>query len=119
MRNLVRVVKKSRWTGTTGTGDGIMSAIDFYLTVGEATGKSGERRVVITFNGASSCRPARLRRPPQANTYSTLSKMPKTTRPRAQTSHRLYRWLSSRHREFGELRHIAPPNVALHIGAYF
>jgi len=32
-------------------GDGIMSAIDFYLTVGETTGKMGERRVVITFNG--------------------------------------------------------------------
>jgi len=32
-------------------GDGIMSAIDFYLTVGETTGKLGERRVVITFNG--------------------------------------------------------------------
>ncbi|KAJ8606543.1 hypothetical protein CTAYLR_010406 [Chrysophaeum taylorii] len=32
-------------------GDGIMSAIDFYLTVGETTGKSGERRVVVTFNG--------------------------------------------------------------------
>lgn len=32
-------------------GDGIMSAIDFYLTVGETKGKAGERRVVITFNG--------------------------------------------------------------------
>ena len=32
-------------------GDGIMSAIDFYMTVGETTGKTGERRVVITFNG--------------------------------------------------------------------
>lgn len=32
-------------------GDGIMSAIDFYLTVGETKGKMGERRVVITFNG--------------------------------------------------------------------
>ncbi|KAJ8598822.1 hypothetical protein CTAYLR_008665 [Chrysophaeum taylorii] len=32
-------------------GDGIMSAIDFYMTVGETTGKAGERRVVITFNG--------------------------------------------------------------------
>mmetsp|Transcript_11751 Transcript_11751/g.15333 ORF Transcript_11751/g.15333 Transcript_11751/m.15333 type:complete len:206 (-) Transcript_11751:92-709(-) len=32
-------------------GDGIMSAIDFYLDVGTTTGKSGEKRVVITFNG--------------------------------------------------------------------
>jgi len=32
-------------------GDGIMSAIDFFLTVGETTGKGGERRVVITMNG--------------------------------------------------------------------
>jgi len=32
-------------------GDGIMSAIDFHCTVGETTGKAGERRVVITFNG--------------------------------------------------------------------
>ena len=32
-------------------GDGIMSAIDFFLTIGETTGKLGERRVVITFNG--------------------------------------------------------------------
>ncbi len=32
-------------------GDGIMSAIDFYLDVGTTTGKFGERRVVITFNG--------------------------------------------------------------------
>lgn len=32
-------------------GDGIMSAIDFYLDVGTTTGKNGEKRVVITFNG--------------------------------------------------------------------
>mmetsp|Transcript_8757 Transcript_8757/g.11028 ORF Transcript_8757/g.11028 Transcript_8757/m.11028 type:complete len:195 (+) Transcript_8757:63-647(+) len=32
-------------------GDGIMSAIDFYCDVGTTTGKSGEKRVVITFNG--------------------------------------------------------------------
>ena len=32
-------------------GDGIMSAIDFYVDVGTATGKNGEKRVVITFNG--------------------------------------------------------------------
>jgi len=32
-------------------GDGIMSAIDFYLTVGKTIGKQGEERVVITFNG--------------------------------------------------------------------
>jgi len=32
-------------------GDGIMSAIDFYMDVGTTTGKSGEKRVVITFNG--------------------------------------------------------------------
>lgn len=32
-------------------GDGIMSAIDFYLDVGTTTGKQGEKRVVITFNG--------------------------------------------------------------------
>ena len=32
-------------------GDGIMSAIDFYMTVGETIGKAGEKRVVITFNG--------------------------------------------------------------------
>jgi len=32
-------------------GDGIMSAIDFYCDVGTTTGKLGERRVVITFNG--------------------------------------------------------------------
>ena len=32
-------------------GDGIMSAIDFYLDVGTTTGKRGEKRVVITFNG--------------------------------------------------------------------
>lgn len=32
-------------------GDGIMSAIDFYMTVGGTVGKNGERRVVITFNG--------------------------------------------------------------------
>lgn len=32
-------------------GDGIMSAIDFYCDVGTTTGKHGERRVVITFNG--------------------------------------------------------------------
>ncbi|KAJ1461540.1 cyanate lyase C-terminal domain-containing protein [Pelagophyceae sp. CCMP2097] len=32
-------------------GDGIMSAIDFYMTVGSTTGKMGEKRVVITFNG--------------------------------------------------------------------
>lgn len=32
-------------------GDGIMSAIDFYLDVGTTTGRHGEKRVVITFNG--------------------------------------------------------------------
>ena len=32
-------------------GDGIMSAIDFYRDVGTTTGKLGEKRVVITFNG--------------------------------------------------------------------
>jgi cyanate lyase len=32
-------------------GDGIMSAIDFYLDVGTTTGVKGEKRVVITFNG--------------------------------------------------------------------
>jgi cyanate lyase len=32
-------------------GDGIMSAIDFFLDVGTTTGKAGEKRVVITFNG--------------------------------------------------------------------
>uniref|UniRef100_A0A7S2V222 Cyanate hydratase n=1 Tax=Fibrocapsa japonica TaxID=94617 RepID=A0A7S2V222_9STRA len=32
-------------------GDGIMSAIDFYLDVGTTQGKHGEKRVVITFNG--------------------------------------------------------------------
>lgn len=32
-------------------GDGIMSAIDFYLDVGTATGKNGEKRVIITLNG--------------------------------------------------------------------
>ncbi|CAM9104391.1 unnamed protein product [Heterosigma akashiwo] len=32
-------------------GDGIMSAIDFYLDVGTTIGKHGEKRVVITFNG--------------------------------------------------------------------
>lgn len=32
-------------------GDGIMSAIDFYCDVGTTTGKQGEQRVVITFNG--------------------------------------------------------------------
>ena len=32
-------------------GDGIMSAIDFYCDVGSTTGKHGEKRVVITFNG--------------------------------------------------------------------
>ena len=32
-------------------GDGIMSAIDFYCDVGTTTGKLGEKRVVITFNG--------------------------------------------------------------------
>ena len=32
-------------------GDGIMSAIDFYFTVGSTVGKQGERRVVLTFNG--------------------------------------------------------------------
>ena len=32
-------------------GDGIMSAIDFYLDVGTTQGKFGEKRVVITFNG--------------------------------------------------------------------
>mmetsp|Transcript_11242 Transcript_11242/g.26686 ORF Transcript_11242/g.26686 Transcript_11242/m.26686 type:complete len:210 (-) Transcript_11242:332-961(-) len=32
-------------------GDGIMSAIDFYLDVGTTIGINGEKRVVITFNG--------------------------------------------------------------------
>mmetsp|Transcript_74636 Transcript_74636/g.212720 ORF Transcript_74636/g.212720 Transcript_74636/m.212720 type:complete len:264 (+) Transcript_74636:84-875(+) len=32
-------------------GDGIMSAIDFYLDVGTTKGKQGEKRVVITLNG--------------------------------------------------------------------
>ena len=32
-------------------GDGIMSAIDFFLDVGTTTGTAGEKRVVITFNG--------------------------------------------------------------------
>lgn len=32
-------------------GDGIMSAIDFYLDIGSTTGKKGEKRVVITMNG--------------------------------------------------------------------
>ena len=32
-------------------GDGIMSAIDFYLDVGTTIGKHGEKRVVITLNG--------------------------------------------------------------------
>ena len=32
-------------------GDGIMSAIDFFLDVGTTTGKAGEKRVVITFSG--------------------------------------------------------------------
>ena len=32
-------------------GDGIMSAIDFFLDVGTTTGTQGEKRVVITFNG--------------------------------------------------------------------
>lgn len=32
-------------------GDGIMSAIDFYLDVGTTKGKHGETRVVITMNG--------------------------------------------------------------------
>ena len=32
-------------------GDGIMSAIDFYLDVGTTIGKLGEKRVVITLNG--------------------------------------------------------------------
>ena len=32
-------------------GDGIMSAIDFYMDVGTTTGTQGEKRVVITFNG--------------------------------------------------------------------
>lgn len=32
-------------------GDGIMSAIDFYCDVGTTTGKNGEKRVVVTFNG--------------------------------------------------------------------
>ena len=33
---------------------GIMSAIDFYCTVDRMEGTQGERRVVITFNGACS-----------------------------------------------------------------
>ena len=32
-------------------GDGIMSAIDFYVDVGTAKGIHGEKRVVITLNG--------------------------------------------------------------------
>lgn len=32
-------------------GDGIMSAIDFYLDVGKVIGKNGEQRVVVTMNG--------------------------------------------------------------------
>ena len=32
-------------------GDGIMSAIDFYLDVGTTIGSEGERRVIITMNG--------------------------------------------------------------------
>mmetsp|Transcript_35976 Transcript_35976/g.88526 ORF Transcript_35976/g.88526 Transcript_35976/m.88526 type:complete len:228 (+) Transcript_35976:22-705(+) len=32
-------------------GDGIMSAIDFYLDVSTVQGKAGEQRVVLTFNG--------------------------------------------------------------------
>ena len=32
-------------------GDGIMSAIDYYLDVGTTVGAQGERRVVITMNG--------------------------------------------------------------------
>ena len=32
-------------------GDGIMSAIDFYMDVGTTTGTSGEKRVVVTMNG--------------------------------------------------------------------
>ncbi|EFN52758.1 hypothetical protein CHLNCDRAFT_138362 [Chlorella variabilis] len=32
-------------------GDGIMSAIDFYVTVDRITGKQGEARVAITLNG--------------------------------------------------------------------
>jgi hypothetical protein len=32
-------------------GDGIMSAIDFFVTVDKVKGAAGEQRVVITFNG--------------------------------------------------------------------
>lgn len=32
-------------------GDGIMSAIDMYMTVRKVQGKQGETRVVVTFNG--------------------------------------------------------------------
>jgi cyanate lyase len=32
-------------------GDGIMSAIDFYMDVGTTTGTGGEKRVVVTMNG--------------------------------------------------------------------
>ncbi|KAK9827998.1 hypothetical protein WJX81_007030 [Elliptochloris bilobata] len=32
-------------------GDGIASAIDMYFTLGETIGKSGEKRMVLTFNG--------------------------------------------------------------------
>jgi peptidoglycan/xylan/chitin deacetylase (PgdA/CDA1 family) len=32
-------------------GDGIMSAIDFYFSVGERRGAAGERRVVLTLDG--------------------------------------------------------------------
>ncbi len=35
-------------------GDGIMSAIDFYFTVGKMVGTKGEDRVVITMNGKLS-----------------------------------------------------------------
>ncbi|KAH8069838.1 cyanate hydratase [Aureococcus anophagefferens] len=48
-------------------GDGIMSAIDFYFTVGSTVGKQGERRVVLTFNGKF---------------LRTSSRTPRTTRRR-------------------------------------
>jgi cyanate lyase len=34
-------------------GDGIISAIDFIVTVDEVKGTKGEDRIVVTFNGTS------------------------------------------------------------------
>mmetsp|Transcript_88911 Transcript_88911/g.254615 ORF Transcript_88911/g.254615 Transcript_88911/m.254615 type:complete len:182 (+) Transcript_88911:73-618(+) len=42
-------------------GDGIMSAIDFYMDVGTTTGKKGEKRVVVTMNGKFCLTLSRLR----------------------------------------------------------